>query len=128
MTSKSLLFIPLFLVAFAAPAFAQSTGGKTGSTASLSKSDEDFLSEMPLDDFPGADELQDLDDDGIVDSEDANIISPEQYAAQRMAEDEKAKTKYVYKGTATTTLRRSIQDDRIDDGFVQGLIKQPSVQ
>lgn len=34
------------------------------------------------------------------------------------------KKKYVYKGESDISLRRVIKDDRIDDGYVQGLLRQ----
>lgn len=39
-------------------------------------------------------------------------------------DDTGVKTKYVYKGEAIGVMRRSFKDDRIDDGYVQGLLQQ----
>jgi hypothetical protein len=123
MTMK-ILILSFMVFVLATPALAQSTGS-TSTQARLSGSDEDFLSEMPMDDFPGADELADIDNDGILDDSDTDVAIPDPFAPET---EDKPKVKYVYKGYSTTTLRRSIQDDRIDDGYIQGLMQQKGVQ
>ena len=98
------------------------TSGKTSSSSTLSRSDENFLSEMPMEAFPGASELKDENKNGIVDSEETGSLA-DPFAAQN-AKDKETTVKYIYKGESTMTMRRMIEDERIDDGYVQSLMKQ----
>lgn len=114
--SKKILLVAA-LAAFVSPALIAPAAAQTA----LSSSDEEFLSEMPDITFPGKEEMQDRNNDGIVDSEQTHLSAEE---LAKNSETEKAKVKYVYDPEGETTLRRSIKDDRIDDGYVQGLMKQ----
>lgn len=117
MTSRT-----LFLAACAALAVSTASFAQTRTTSTLSASDEQYLTEMPLNKFPGKEELQDRDKDGIVDSEQkTGSMIPDPFAG---TEEEKPEIKYIYKPQSATQLRRSIQDDRIDDGYVQGYMNQ----
>lgn len=95
--------------------------GETGQNTSLSKSDEDFLKEIGMN---GTDDPSDVDLGGnsaaqkMMEASDlAGSFAPEEDAPDE-------NVKYVYKGYSETELRRVIKDDRIDDGYVQGLMLQ----
>lgn len=124
MTSRTLFLAALCgLAALASTPASAQTSGSTRATAGLSASDEEFLTEMPLEKFPGKEELQDRDNDGIVDADQAgghHGLIPDPFAPA----EEKPKIKYIYNPQSATQLRRSIQDDRIEDGYVQGYMQQ----
>lgn len=113
---KQIPFIAL-LVFLAVPAFAQQNVG-------LSESDEEFLAEMPADSFPGNENpgMQDIDGDGIAENV-ADMIPTGMPGQVGTAEPQK-QVQYVYKPGSDTYLRRTIQDPRIEDGYVQGLMEQ----
>lgn len=122
------------------PALAQSTAtsGKTGGTTTISKSDENFLSQLSDKDFnqvTGGSNPLDKDGDGIADSpvtmEDLNRAVTPKRPGDDAAKEEEAKknVKYVYNPQSDTTLRRTLVDPRLgDDGYVQGLMKQRGPQ
>jgi len=98
------IFALAFILGLCGPASAQST-------AKLKASDEEFMSEMPLEPLPD------------VKPEDANETLA-QSVDSTVPEKETPKKKQVYNPPASVVMPRSIQDDRIDDGYVQGLIRQ----
>lgn len=108
--------LPLSL-AFIALVAAAPLAHAAGASSSLSSKDESFLSEMPLADFPAADQVKAGVNSGTA------IVDP--FAPK--AEPEK-KVKQIYKGYTDSTLRRTIKDDRIDDGYAQGLLRRNGVQ
>lgn len=118
---KKILLIAVLTV-FSAQAYAQTAAGATSSQPKLSGSDEDFLSEMPDVQFPG---MIDTDGDGVADNNVADMIptGTDGIAPGEPAEPQKT-VKYVYKPGSDTHLRRLIQDPRIEDGYVQGLMQQ----
>ncbi len=120
MLKKTLLIAALTFLAL--PASAQLVGGQTSSTPQLSSSDEEFFSEMPDTDFPGA---VDTDGDGIADGNVTDMLPGTTPDGGMTAEPQKT-VKYVYKPGSDTNLRRLIQDPRIEDGYVQGLMQQRS--
>ncbi len=100
---------------------------------SISKSNEDMLSEMSDSEFPGGATAKsvDADGDGVADNNfgaayDVSGITDPNAAenAKDAAKEKEAKVKYVYKGQSDYMMRRSIKDDRIEDGYVQGLLRQ----
>jgi hypothetical protein len=121
-------FVALAALAFmSAPALAESSSKSASdiikSYPRLSSSDEEFLSEMPLEDFPGADDSprgEDKDGDGIADKM-TSMVNP----FPDEEEEAKPKVKFVYKPESSMSLRRSINDTRLgDDGYVQSLMQQ----
>ncbi len=135
MTSRTLFVTAAILLAVTGVARAGTTVTYAPTTTyvpttttrpTLSKSDEDFLSEMPVAKFPGKAEMQDKDHDGIVDSEETgkNLSGSIADPFNGSEPDAKPKVTYTYHPTSSTMLRRSIQDDRIEDGYVQGYMQQ----
>jgi hypothetical protein len=103
--------------------YGRSTARNSGNTSgTLSPSDEDFLTQMPVNNFPGAQSL-DRDGDGVADGQQFGyngIGDP----FSGFGQPEKKKIIYKYTPKSSTQLRRTIQDDRIEDGYVQGYMQQ----
>ncbi|MCB1537601.1 MAG: hypothetical protein H6865_00370 [Rhodospirillales bacterium] len=112
-------------------------GRASVAASQMSQDDAAYLSQMSAKDFPGntgntgasgvpsTDNLQDLNHDGVVDGSDLAISIGAPYAAQDAKDAQAApKVQYVYKPPASYELSRQIQDDRINDSYVQGLLRQ----
>lgn len=136
MFTKTLLMGFALAALLVTPSLAQNSRGSTASNTTLSKSDENFLSEMSDTDFSkvtgGNITAKDEDGDGIADSpvtmEDLNNAVTPKLPTLGESEEEKAKkanVQYVYKPMSDTILRRSVVDPRMgDDGYVQGLMQR----
>jgi len=126
MNTKTLfLSLSVFaLLALAAPAHAAdtSTSGTTSASAKLSASDENFLASMSDEDF--ANTTGNPAGSGLVVGPNGMFVDPSKPLPpmETPEETKKAATKYVYKGASATSIHRLIKDDRIDDGYVQGLM------
>jgi|GEM_PF-3099235 len=126
MNTKTLfLSLPVFaLLALTSPAHAAgaSTSGTTSASTKLSSSDENFLAAMSDEDF--ANTTGAPSGSGLVVGPNGMFVDPSQIlpTAENAETTKKAATKYVYKGYSATSIRRLIQDDRIDDDYVQGLM------
>jgi len=118
MIKKTLLIVSLMVLA--TPAVAQMQAGATSATPQLSSSDEQFLTELPADQFPG---MIDTDGDGVADNNVADMIPTGNMTLSPESQPQKT-VKYVYKPGSDTHLKRLIQDPRIEDGYVQGLMQQ----
>lgn len=104
--------------------YARSSAYRNSGTTSgsLSPSDEDFLTQMPVNNFPGAQSI-DSDGDGIADGQQFGYNGiGDPYSG--FGQPEKKKIIYKYTPKSSTQLRRTIQDDRIEDGYVQGYMQQ----
>ncbi len=116
MNTKTLIYSFAFLafltgVPFGA-AYAQSRDS-SATEAALAASDEEFLREMARDP-----------ESAIRRGE--QVLSNTTLAPE--PEPEKPKVKYIYKGEPIGQLRRAVVDDRVDDGYVQGLLQQRGPQ
>jgi len=101
----------------------QTSGSRSNSVAKSNAQGNPAPSEMPLKGLQATGgQLLDADKDGIPDARDSKIGIPNPFAPQE--QEQKPKKKQVYKGTVDMELHRPIKDDRIDDGYVQGLIQQ----
>ncbi len=125
MNTKTLfLSLSFTLLAVSAPAHAAdtSTSGATSASTKLSSSDENFLAAMSDEDF--ANTTGSPSGSGLVVGPNGMFVDPSLPlpAVENAEETKKAATKYVYKGYSATSIRRLIKDDRIDDGYVQGLM------
>ena len=92
-----------------------SSSGSSSGSSSLSPSDEQFLTDAAGNEFPGASD--------VVDPSLGDFLGDGSSGS-----GQQANVKYVYKGESEYMLRRLIKDDRIDDGYVQGLIRQRGPQ
>lgn len=109
MRTKTFLFTLALAGVFAGPVLAASTSdedtsGTSSVEAALEASDEAFIQQLANDP--------------------STLVYKAGLPGGDAEEEDKPKVKYVYKGQPIGELRRAITDDRIDDGYVQGLLQQ----
>ncbi|MBU6235208.1 MAG: hypothetical protein KGQ41_05135 [Alphaproteobacteria bacterium] len=120
-----MLFLSVAALALFAGAMPARADGEEKAAASaapkLSKSDEDFLASMSDADFPGSNDAG-VGAGGLTGAE-FDFASDSSTTSSGTGG-----TKYVYHGYSDMMLRRVIKDDRVDDGYVQGLLRQRGPQ
>ena len=88
------------------------------------------LTQMPVKGYPSPAEILKIEEENKRKAGTSNLINPAvEPSREAKTHEEKRKeknVKHVYKGTPDIELKRQIQDPRIDDGYVQGLIQQRS--
>lgn len=93
------------------------TGGKVGNVP---------LTQMPTKGYPTPTEILKIEEEKNRQAAEKGIPNPFEPQVVKTPEQKRkeANVKQVYRGTPDVELKRQIQDPRIDDGYVQGLIRQ----
>ena len=131
MFTKTLLLTLSAAAFLSAPVPAFAGTAQTGEDVQLSASDLAFLNGLSqpssgTDKKTGGSDVINSTDNKFVDPFAVGTDSPIKAAAPTPVGEGADKPKYVYKGWNETRLRRPIQDNRVDDGYVQGLMQRGS--